>query len=795
MTLDQFYQKLTQQGFNFSLTWDGRFHRFDRNGTMNAWFVGRSYNFSGNDVFVARYGDWRTDEKYEWRSQGDLSDEEAAEVGKAMREQERAERLERERIQEETATEALRVWDLAEVSGRSPYFFRKGLGDLLYGCRLDHHSDAAKKYGPQTLIAARDISGKLWGIQRIGENGFKSFMPGMKIRGCFHLIGEIDAKGEIYVCEGIATAASVHQATGRPAVAAFNAGNLTAVAEALRSQHPPARIIICGDDDRWTTRPSGEVWNPGREKAELAAQACGSRAVFPVFTDLSSRPTDFNDLHVLEGIAKVTEQLESKDIGPGALPAEYAELQPLPWKKKGNRETPPDQQAVADRLLDFYGDTIIKQDRVLYRYETNRWKLVNQAETDQIYRQLQFLYSGKATASQLESMYKLFLMAVPAAPVNMFAPKPFWVNFLNGTLHVVEAPDGTFSTVFKPHSKQDYLTNTIPLNYEPEKGEKNAEFLAMLERVFLDDPDKDEKIRAVRQMYGACLLPRFPHLFILHGPAGSGKSSLIIPAMRLVHTDNWCSVEPHQFKDFNMESMAGKLVNFVTDINMTRPIEDANVKKIEDRQLIRIQRKYKEDLYSPLPAIHIFGANGLPPTQDGASGAHDRRWTFLKVEKYKAQGTYRKDFANWVFDQCPHGILNFALEGLQDLLANKGHFLNPASGVKDLTQWQVEHDAIGMFLQEAGAGGVRTTEEVILSKGVKVNSNTQVKVGLTYRIPTTLLWVCFKQFHLDTFNAPPKINKFQFYSGIEAKLGPRVTIHGAQHFQGLGVFEVETSIC
>jgi len=65
-----------------------------------------------------------------------------------------------------------------------------------------------------------------------------------------------------------------------------------------------AEIVICADDDRWTEG------NPGLTKAKAAADAYGVRLISPKFKDLSSKPTDFNDLHVLKGIEAVKTQLE-----------------------------------------------------------------------------------------------------------------------------------------------------------------------------------------------------------------------------------------------------------------------------------------------------------------------------------------------------------------------------------------------------------------------------------------------------------------------------------------------------
>ena len=60
-----------------------------------------------------------------------------------------------------------------------------------------------------------------------------------------------------------------------PAVAAFDSGNLLAVATALHERWPDKGIMIAGDDDHKLEN------NPGRVKALEAAAAGNGVAIFP----------------------------------------------------------------------------------------------------------------------------------------------------------------------------------------------------------------------------------------------------------------------------------------------------------------------------------------------------------------------------------------------------------------------------------------------------------------------------------------------------------------------------------
>lgn len=422
---------------------------------------------------------------------------------------------------------------------------------------------------------------------------------------------------------------------------------------------------------------------------------------------------------------------------------------PLTGMTAKGAPTMPPHQDIVERLLHVFKGKLVKQDRDLFRFVGTHWKLLSMGDIDRLKTGVQELCDGIAQAWEIEGIWKLFVMHLPGVPEgrNMFTPDPWCANFLNGTLKVSRTAQG-YQSSFHVHRSNDYLVNVLPLHFPthtgivgdgnalqiPEPGTKashesgtdsptfqefnqagvgtahevrNAVFEDMLDRVFAGDADASEKRRAVGQMYGACLLPAFAHLFMLYGPPGTGKSTVIKLAVRLVHKNNTSSVQPCDFRGFNLASMAGKLVNYDPDINTNKPIEDHIVKKIEDRIPMRIERKNLPDLYAPLPSVHLFGGNKIPPTNDGASRAYDRRCSFIGFHKILITGgEYDLDYAERCWDAGPEGILAFALEGLQDLLQSRGHFINPVSGKAKMEEWQMSNDPVGQFLSAVDAGEV-----------------------------------------------------------------------------------------
>lgn len=292
---------------------DGQLHRFPTNGRRgddSGWYV-----LHDDGIPAGAFGCWRSGLQSPWCAKAD-SDMTAAEREahrqriKAMQAQREAEHAQ---VQQQAREAAALAWKAATATTGHDYLTRKGI--KAHGVRCSGH---------HLLIPMRDTSGTIHSLQTIAPDGVKRFQPGGRVKGCYHAIGK--PAGLLIVCEGYATGASVHEATGHAVAVAFNAGNLRPVAEALRSKHPALKIIIAADDD---ARTPG---NPGLSKAREAAQCVGGCVAVPDFG--SSRPdgvTDFNDLHQIAGADAVRACIEAAaQAEPSANAPEWADPQPLP---------------------------------------------------------------------------------------------------------------------------------------------------------------------------------------------------------------------------------------------------------------------------------------------------------------------------------------------------------------------------------------------------------------------------------------------------------------------------------
>lgn len=259
----------------------------------------------GTLVHLAKAAGWRPESVQTPAPPSPAESKAAAEVRRAAAEAERARQAQRQR---ECAMRAAELWAeaaeglSAELASAAPYLVRK---------RLQGSHGARFAPGGVLRVPMRDAAGELWNVQDIGPDGAKLYAAGRGGRkaGLFHMIGEPDGAPVLLLAEGFATAASAHEATGRPAAVAFDAGNLAAVARDLRGLHPKARVAILADNDRDTERRTGR--NPGREAADKAARAVRGVAVAPKASELPEGGSDWNDAAANVGRERVAALIEA----------------------------------------------------------------------------------------------------------------------------------------------------------------------------------------------------------------------------------------------------------------------------------------------------------------------------------------------------------------------------------------------------------------------------------------------------------------------------------------------------
>lgn len=303
------------------------------------WYWLSTFNVSGDSLITGAYGIY----------QGNHSGKQTIKLPKDQRSRLTPEQIQAEKARQTEAkkrAEAQRQRAADRAADRAAKAWRSGLNDgqaeYLRKKQISAHGIRFTATG-SIIIPMTDDRGSIRGIQFIHPPGHerihvigsnKEFWPaGLQMTGTYHLIGGTPTD-ILLIAEGYATAATLHQATGHPVAAVWSANNILPACQALRKKHRRARQLICADDDAiqkchccqsYTTvitdtcQHCGKPHlkgNAGVTNAQAAAIAVNGAWIKPQFitprpTDAKG-PTDFNDLHCIDGLHIVTAQIQAK---------------------------------------------------------------------------------------------------------------------------------------------------------------------------------------------------------------------------------------------------------------------------------------------------------------------------------------------------------------------------------------------------------------------------------------------------------------------------------------------------
>lgn len=260
---------------------DGAIHRFhvpgDKPGSTNGWYV-----LFLDGIASGSFGSWKAGSSQPWSSRKPVDHLEGLLIAQRIEQARKQREVEQRQRQQDAAIRAQRLWGSARPADpEHPYLSRK---------RVRPH--ALRQRGDVLLVPLYQ-SGALVNLQRIHPDGDKRFLSGGLVKGCYSPIGQRAAGQKLYVCEGWATGATIHEHNGAAVACAMNADNLYPAGVRLRRAYPDDVLVVAGDDDRQTEG------NPGRTKANEAAVLLGSGVVFPPWCGQEPLSlSDFNDLRL-----------------------------------------------------------------------------------------------------------------------------------------------------------------------------------------------------------------------------------------------------------------------------------------------------------------------------------------------------------------------------------------------------------------------------------------------------------------------------------------------------------------
>tara|TARA_B100000161_G_scaffold256507_1_gene219635 strand:- start:611 stop:2455 length:1845 start_codon:yes stop_codon:yes gene_type:complete len=264
--------------------------RPDKFGEKSGWYF---FYDNGNGNFFCNYGNWRTNESYKFSS---ISMEKLTPVEQANLKQELDKRYkEREKRRQELHDEVAK-----DCEAR----FKKAID-----CKSHKYLEKkkVKNYGFKQIgdklsipaYSSKNLDYKIRSIQYIDAKSNKRFVSGSQVKGNFYnlnfTLDELPNLKKIVVCEGVASACSVAEATNLPTIVVFSASFGLDCLINLR-KHTNAQFLIAFDND---THLVGQT-----QADKIKSSIQNTELKIPNQTGL-----DFNDVHQEFGLEEVKSQI------------------------------------------------------------------------------------------------------------------------------------------------------------------------------------------------------------------------------------------------------------------------------------------------------------------------------------------------------------------------------------------------------------------------------------------------------------------------------------------------------
>jgi P4 family phage/plasmid primase-like protien len=252
----------------------------------------------------------------------------------------------------------------------------------------------------------------------------------------------------------------------------------------------------------------------------------------------------------------------------------------------------------------------------------------------------------------------------------------------------------------RPHNAEDWLESVIPHTWIEDA--KCPRWYEALGRWFRCDPEWKEKLLALQEFFGYCLLThaKYKKALVCYGDPNTGKSVVVTILIELVGSRNTCSIPVEQMDDPRaLAPIKGMSLNVISDLTAKSMIADGGFKRlVSTGDAVSLDEKYKTpELYVP-HAKHVVATNVLPGVSD-KTWATFERMMLLKFPNAIPVSEQDRNLVDALKEELP-GILCWSIEGAVRLVENHGQFTVIPESDRLLAEYREEQNPVYGFLEE-----------------------------------------------------------------------------------------------
>lgn len=653
---------------------NGTFYRYGKK--KEIWVVGKEITHSNNQLYFINCGNFVYGTSQNFNSMdGNYTKQAEKKILAAQKQINEKVNEEKEKALLACIEKWLPVWNESKP-GNHAYLKHKGISS--YNSRISSKGEL--------LIPIFDQHKKFVGVQRIIETHgkFKKFFAlGSKTKAGFCFLDKNSSKDIIYICEGFATAASIQEAIPEySVVCAFNCGNLKNVANSIKEIFPASKIIIAADLDK-----SGI----GEKKAKEATENLPN-AIF-VLPDFKhpSEGTDFNDLHVSEGIEKVRIQLifdeetyKKKDFEMDIING---------FIKTVGENTYKDHNRLREYFDHVYQYKVTVDGRI-YAFDGKMYSTIGEVKVKEFAQRHYSASDEFVSAKEASEFYSLVLRynVIDEFDGSIVRDGSF-INFLNGVLEVS-------SGRLLKHDPKYIFTYVIPHSYEAAATCPTWDL--MLKNL---TKDRHDLVLNIEEFLGFSLSNMdysfAPKALILDGGGANGKTTLVNAFKMILGDKNVSSILVSSINEnrFMSSQLFKSLLNISEEEKVSVFRETDSFKRLTGGSPLTAEKKGKDAFQFTNRAKLVMTYNKMPTIADRSHGMFRRLLTIPCDQNFSERpDLFIPDLETKIFNEAS-GIINRAVDGLKRL-KKSFHFSESETIKTRVEETFMDSDVLASWLEE-----------------------------------------------------------------------------------------------
>lgn len=358
---------------------------------------------------------------------------------------------------------------------------------------------------------------------------------------------------------------------------------------------------------------------------------------------------------------------------------------------------------------------VIHAEGSLWRYDGRRWVTIARDELRRVLHEYDGRnYGGGAvrlSKARIDSITHE-MNAMASAP-EFFSGAPVGINCSSG--FITFSAGGTPALV--PHHAEHRVRHVLPGTWQPDAAWQQPGSLLdrLMTGCFLDDPDHDEKVALLGEVFGAAALGCAtkllkPKAIVLHGQtAENGKSQILDAARGLLPPDAIAALPPGKFGDDRfMTQLVGKLLNATDELSSAQAIGSDGFKAVITGEPVTARDVYSPAVVFRPRALHLLATNRLPSFAGGFDRGVQRRLLVVTFNRTVPQEQRIEHIGARIAVEEADRLLAFAVEGAARLIRRR-FFLEPDSSRAALHEWIFDADPVLAWITDRAefAAGAR----------------------------------------------------------------------------------------